>query len=186
MKYEFYFSRILHVNLYTHIIISPLSIEACFHFNLILAKHSVFQSVSWTLKQSIAITDMNKPGHASSKAYWSPRKWRIWSTKMADHQHFQYINKRLYFKKIYGKSKLWLKAYSYPRKGHYTWSTKMATMSFKIWLLGWLHAMRDPGLFISVIGIYSRSSPLKFVYPRMSHCARYWHYLSQSIAFSGQ
>ena len=59
--------------------------------------------------------------HASSEANWSQRKWRIWSTKMADNQHFQYINKLPYFKEIYGKSKLWLKAYSYPRKGHWTW-----------------------------------------------------------------
>ena len=56
----------------------------------------------------------------------------ILSTKMADNQHFQYINKLPYFKEIYGKSKLWLKAYSYTRKGHWTWSTKMAAMSFKI------------------------------------------------------
>ena len=34
---------------------------------------------------------------------------------MADNQHFQYRNKLLYFKKIYGKSKLWLQAYSYAR-----------------------------------------------------------------------
>ena len=27
---------------------------------------------------------------------------RIWSTKMADNQHFQYINKLSYFKEIYG------------------------------------------------------------------------------------
>ena len=31
---------------------------------------------------------------------------------MADNQHFQYINKLPYFKVIYGKPKLWLKAYS--------------------------------------------------------------------------
>ena len=35
---------------------------------------------------------------------------------MADNQHFQYINELPYFKEIYGKSKLWLKAYSYPAK----------------------------------------------------------------------
>ena len=58
-----------------------------------------------------------------------------WSTDMADNQHFQYINKLPYFKEIYEKSKLWLKAYSYPRKEHWTWSAKMAAMSFKIWLL---------------------------------------------------
>ena len=66
---------------------------------------------------------------------------------MADNQHLQYINKLPYLKEIYGKSKLWLKAYSYARKGHWTWSTKMAAMSFKITEIT---AMRDPGLFISV------------------------------------
>ena len=59
---------------------------------------------------------------------------------MADNQHFQYINKLPYFKEIYGKSKLWLKAYSYPRIGHWTWGTKM----------------RYPGLFISVVGSSSQ------------------------------
>ena len=49
-----------------------------------------------------------------------------------DNQHSQYINKLPYFKKIYGKSKLLLKAYSSPRKGHWVWSIKIATMSFKI------------------------------------------------------
>ena len=54
-----------------------------------------------------------------------------------------------FVKEIYGKSKLWLKAYSYLRKGLWTWSTKMAVMSFKIWITK-ITAMRDPGLFISV------------------------------------
>ena len=42
---------------------------------------------------------------AYSQANWSHRKWRIWSTKMADNQHFQHTNKLPYFKEIYGKSK---------------------------------------------------------------------------------
>ena len=66
---------------------------------------------------------------------------------MADNQHFQYINKLPYFKEIYGKSKLWLKAYSYPRKGHWTWSTKMAAIS----LIAEITEMSDPGLFILVV-----------------------------------
>ena len=69
---------------------------------------------------------------------------------MVENQHFQYINKHLYFKEIYGKSKIWLKANSYPRKGLWTWSTKMAAMSFKIFIAE-ITAMRDPGLFISVV-----------------------------------
>ena len=43
---------------------------------------------------------------AYSEANWSHRRWRIWSTKMADNQHFQNINKLPYFKEIYGKSTL--------------------------------------------------------------------------------
>ena len=56
---------------------------------------------------------------------------RIWSTKMADNQHFRYINKLPYFKEIYGNWKRCLKAYSYTRKEHWTWSTNMAAMASK-------------------------------------------------------
>ena len=52
---------------------------------------------------------------------------------MADNH--QYINKLPHLKEIYEKSELWLKTYSYPRKGHWAWSTQMAAMSFKIRLL---------------------------------------------------
>ena len=103
----------------------------------------------WNGKRSKTIFGKKSPqiwinlDRASSEANWSHRKWRIWSTKMANNQPFHYINKLPYFKEIYAKSKLWLKAYSYPRKGHWTWSTKMAAMSFKIWSL-------KLGLFISV------------------------------------
>ena len=56
---------------------------------------------------------------------------RIWSTKMADNQHFRYINKLPCFKEIYGNWKRCLKAYSYTRKEHWTWSTNMAAMASK-------------------------------------------------------
>ena len=56
---------------------------------------------------------------------------RIWSTKMADNQHFRYINKLPCFKEIYGNWKRCLKAYSYTRKDHWTWSTNMAAMASK-------------------------------------------------------
>ena len=36
-----------------------------------------------------------------------------------------------YFKEIYGNSKRRLKAYSYTRKEHWTWSTNMAAMTSK-------------------------------------------------------
>ena len=47
--------------------------------------------------------------HAFSEANWSHRKWRIWGTKMADNQHFQYINKLPYFKEILRKVKTLVK-----------------------------------------------------------------------------
>ena len=50
---------------------------------------------------------------------------------MADNQHFRYINKLPHFKEIYGNSKRCLKAYSYTRKEHWTWSTNMAAMASK-------------------------------------------------------
>ena len=50
---------------------------------------------------------------------------------MADNQHFQYINKLPYFEEMYGNLKRCLKAYSYTRKEHWTWSTKMAAMTSK-------------------------------------------------------
>ena len=68
---------------------------------------------------------------------------------MADNQYFQYINKRPYFKKIYGKSNLWLKAYSYPHKGHCTKLYQDGGGELQN-LITKITAMRDPGLFISV------------------------------------
>ena len=50
---------------------------------------------------------------------------------MADNQHFQYVNKLPYFKEMYGNLKRCLKAYSYTRKEHWTWSTNMAAMASK-------------------------------------------------------
>ena len=41
---------------------------------------------------------------------------RIWSTKMADNQHFQYVNKPPYFKEVYGNWKRCLKATRTPAK----------------------------------------------------------------------
>ena len=76
---------------------------------------------------------------------------------MADNQHFQYKNKLPYFKKIYGKSKLWLKAYYYPRKGHWTWTTKMATMSFKIWVILSCYDHQMKGPIKSVVLIRTRN-----------------------------
>ena len=84
---------------------------------------------------------------------------------MADNQHFQYVNKLPYFKEIYGKSKLQLKAYSYTRKGHWTWSTKMAAMSFKIWLLRLLRCVIQVYSYISGItslSVYLVSKRNKF------------------------
>ena len=69
--------------------------------------------------------------HAYSDIHWSRIEARIWSTKMADNQHFRYINKLPYFKEIYGNWKRCLKAYSYTRKEHWTWSTNMAAMASK-------------------------------------------------------
>ena len=83
---------------------------------------------------------MKKP---RSRIEWS--KWLIWSTKMADNQHFQYINKR---------------PYSYPCKGHWAWSAKMyGGMSFKIWLLRLLRCMTQVYSF-SVVRTIALGKPV--------------------------
>ena len=52
---------------------------------------------------------------------------------MADNQCFQHVNKLPYSKEITeNENSAWLKDYSYTRKEHWTWSTKMAVMNFKI------------------------------------------------------
>ena len=73
------------------------------------------------------------------------------SPKMADNQHFRYIIKLPYFKEIYGKSKLWLKAYSYPRKGHLEYQEYQDGGDELQNLITEITAMRDPGLFTSVV-----------------------------------
>ena len=52
---------------------------------------------------------------------------------MANNQRLQNVNKLPYFKEIKeNENSAWLKDYSYTRKEHWTWSTKMAAMNFKI------------------------------------------------------
>ena len=72
---------------------------------------------------------------------------------MADNQHFQYIIKLPYFKENL-RSKLWLKAYSYPRKGHWTLDLEYQDGGDELQnLITETTAMRDPGLFISVMQV---------------------------------
>ena len=56
----------------------------------------------WEYKQT---TDINKPRSRIQSSKLKPPEMTIWSTKMADNQHFQYINKLPYCKEICGKSK---------------------------------------------------------------------------------
>ena len=70
---------------------------------------------------------------------------------MADNQHFQYINKLPYFKEIYGKSKLYLKSLFLIRPQR-TLDLEYQDGGDELQnLITEITAMRDPGLFISVI-----------------------------------
>ena len=59
---------------------------------------------------------------------------RIWSTKIAVNQHFQYLYKHPYFKEKVKKieNSAQLKDYSYTRKEHWTWCTKMVATTSKL------------------------------------------------------
>ena len=72
---------------------------------------------------------------------------------MADNQHFQYINKRPYFKEIYGKSK----PYKTLVKSSFLPPQRSLDLEYQDGgnelqnLITEITAMRDPGLFISVM-----------------------------------
>ena len=51
---------------------------------------------------------------------------------------------------------------------------------------GWEHHLMADIWQNHSIGNDSRATHLKFVYPRISHCASHYHYTSKSIAFCGQ
>ena len=61
-----------------------------------------------------------------------------------------FFSKLSYFKEIYGKSKLRLKAYFYPRKGH--WNLEYQDGGDELQnLIAEITAMNDRGLLISMV-----------------------------------
>ena len=81
---------------------------------------------------TVEYIDLYNTGHAYSDIHWSQNlEYQDGGQSASYDQHFQYINRLPYFKEIYRNLKRCLKAYSYTRKEHWTWSTNMAAMASK-------------------------------------------------------